>query len=172
MFDVDDFVQRCAAARPEGPGAVRAVVEATVADASAVTAAMEGRLGVDVLHRSDDLTVLSVVVPPGRRTLAHDHRMWAVVGVYSGQEDNHFYRRSGATLAESGGRSLRVGDALTMGDDAIHAIENPTSHEALGALHVYGGDLVGAAAERSMWTMPDFVEAPYDDVAVVGRALG
>jgi predicted metal-dependent enzyme (double-stranded beta helix superfamily) len=55
---------------------------------------------------------------------------------------------------------------LAMGDDTIHAIRNPLDHSALAAIHVYGGDLIGAA--RSMWTRPSYDEQPYDDTKVVG----
>jgi hypothetical protein len=53
-----------------------------------------------------------------------------------------------------------------MGDDTIHALQNPLGHESLAALHVYGGDLL--AASRSMWTRPDLTEEPYDDTKVLG----
>jgi predicted metal-dependent enzyme (double-stranded beta helix superfamily) len=122
---------------------------------------------VELLHRSDDLTVLSVVIPSGLPgTLPHDHRMWAVVGVYGGQEDNQFFRRAEPGLEQRGGRSIRAGEALAMGTDTVHAIRNPSTSSWLAALHVYGGDLVGA--ERSMWTPPDHEEQPYDEAAVLG----
>jgi predicted metal-dependent enzyme (double-stranded beta helix superfamily) len=54
---------------------------------------------------------------------------------------------------------------LDMG--TIHAICNPLARGATAAIHVYGGDLVGA--ERSMWTRPGYEEQPYDDTKVVGR---
>jgi predicted metal-dependent enzyme (double-stranded beta helix superfamily) len=132
-----------------------------------VSTALQAEPGVELLHRSDDLTVLSVVIAAGLpATLPHDHRMWAVVGIYGGQEDNQFFRRADGALVESGGRSLRASDTLAMGDDTIHAIHNPLDHSALAAIHVYGGDLI--AAERSMWTQPDLDEQPYDDTRVIG----
>jgi predicted metal-dependent enzyme (double-stranded beta helix superfamily) len=91
--------------------------------------------------------------------------MWALVGIYAGREDNQFYRRDGSSLVETGGRSLHVSDSILMGDDTIHAICNPLARGATAAIHVYGGDLVGAA--RSMWTRPDHIEEPYDDTKVV-----
>jgi predicted metal-dependent enzyme (double-stranded beta helix superfamily) len=122
------------------------------------------------LFRGPDLTILSVVVPAGaRRSLPHDHRMWALVGIYGGQEDNHFFRRTKGGLDESGGRSLRVSDTLAMGAETIHTIENPLERSALAALHVYGGDLMGAT--RSMWTVPDHEEQPYDDTKVLGAPI-
>src|SRR5205807_7502518 len=99
---------------------IREVLDRAIAEPDAVAGALRVKPGVDVLHRSPELTVLSVVVPAGlAATPAHDHRMWAVVGVYGGQEDNDFFRRADTGLVESGGRSLRVSDTLAMGDDTI-----------------------------------------------------
>lgn len=169
MFDVDVFVAECRAAlaEPTPMLAVKPILDRVVADPGALASALGAEPGAVVLHRSDDLTVLSIVVPSGSRpSVPHDHRMWAVVGVYAGQEDNQFYRREGAGLVESGGRSLRVSETLAMGDHTIHAIRNPLEHRALAAIHVYGGDLLGAA--RSMFPPPDFREHPFDDRAVIG----
>jgi predicted metal-dependent enzyme (double-stranded beta helix superfamily) len=167
VFDLDTFVADCVAARAGSDSmlAVKDILERVMAQPGAVAAAVQAGAGVEVLHRSDDLVIASVIVPAGLpATLPHDHRMWALVGVYGGQEDNRFFRRNGGRLAESGGRSLHAGDTLAMGDDTIHAICNPLGHESLAAIHVYGGDLL--AADRSMWT--DDGEAPYDDTVVIG----
>ena len=167
MFDLDGFVADCVAARRDSDSmlAVKDVLERAMATPAEVGEAVQAGLGVEVLHRSDDLVIASVIIPAGLPpTLPHDHRMWALVGVYGGQEDNRFFRRDAGGLAESGGRSLHAGDTLAMGDDTIHAIRNPLGHESLAAIHVYGGDLLGA--ERSMWT--DDGEAPYDDKVVIG----
>ncbi len=59
------------------------------------------------LHVSPELTVLKVVWAPGMTLKPHDHRMWASIGIYSGGEDNTFYRRTGTGLTESGGKELR-----------------------------------------------------------------
>ena len=89
----------------------------------------------------------------------HNHRMWATIGIYSGGEDNSFYRRAGDTLTASGGKSLRPGDAVLLGDDTIHAVTNPTSQFA-GAIHIYGGDFF--ATPRSEWRGEPYREQPYD----------
>jgi predicted metal-dependent enzyme (double-stranded beta helix superfamily) len=91
----------------------------------------------------------------------HDHRMWAAIGIYAGQEDNAFYRRDPGqpTLTESGGRCLSVGDAIVLGDDAVHAVRNPGG-QLTGAIHVYGGDFV--AQPRSQWGPGPRDERPYD----------
>jgi predicted metal-dependent enzyme (double-stranded beta helix superfamily) len=96
------------------------------------------------------------------RIYPHDHRMWAVIGIYAGQEDNAFYRRSRLdprALDESGGKQLAVGDVLVLGDDAIHAVTNPRA-SLTGAIHVYGGDFVNEP--RSQWGPGPVEERPYD----------
>jgi predicted metal-dependent enzyme (double-stranded beta helix superfamily) len=170
VFDVDAFVAQCQTALAESQPmlAIKEILDRAVADPDAVATALHAEPGVGVLHRNADLTVVSVVVPAGLpQSLPHDHRMWALVGIYGGQEDNQFFRRADSGLVESGGRSLRVSDTLAMGDDTIHAIHNPLDRSALAAIHVYGGDLIGA--ERSMWTRPNYDEEPYDETKVVGR---
>jgi predicted metal-dependent enzyme (double-stranded beta helix superfamily) len=170
VFDVDAFVAECQTSLAESQPmlAINEILERAVAQPDAVASALHAEPGVTVLHRDADLTVVSVVIPAGLPpSLPHDHRMWALVGIYGGQEDNQFFRRADRGLAESGGRSLRVSDTLAMGDDTIHAIRNPLDHGALAAIHVYGGDLIGA--ERSMWTRPGYDEQPYDDTTVIGR---
>jgi predicted metal-dependent enzyme (double-stranded beta helix superfamily) len=98
------------------------------------------------------------------RLMPHDHRMWAVIAVYQGTEDNQFFRRSsdgaeGAALVESNGRRLEAGDVLVLGESTIHAVANPGSM-VTGALHVYGGDFVNQP--RSQWGPGDGVERPFD----------
>jgi predicted metal-dependent enzyme (double-stranded beta helix superfamily) len=165
MFDVDALIADCrdAAAESESRRAVREVLLRTVDEADAVAAALkptEG--GLNILYRSPDLTVLDVVWAPGMRLYPHDHRMWAAIGIYAGQEDNTFYRRSGARnhqLTESGGKELRTGDVLLLGDDAIHAVANPLGR-LTAAIHVYGGDFVDQP--RSQWGPGSLEERPYD----------
>ena len=172
MFDLDAFIAECVAARAESEPrrAINEVLERAVSRPEDVTNALNAKPGVELLYRSDDLTLLSVVVPAGAPgSLPHDHRMWAAVGIYAGQEDNSFFRRGEERIEPSGGRSLAVSDTLLMGGDTIHAIKNPLSQSALAALHVYGGDLLGA--ERSMWTVPGFDEEPYDDARVLGAPI-
>lgn len=169
MFDVDGFVAECQTARAESPSmlAVQEVLNRALAKPDEVATALRAERGAAVLHRGDDLTILSIVVPSkSRQSLPHDHRMWAVVGVYEGREDNQFFRRSNRGLVESGRRSVGVSETLAMGDDTIHAVRNPLEHGALAALHVYGGDLIGA--DRSMWTSLTGDEEPYDDTRMMG----
>jgi predicted metal-dependent enzyme (double-stranded beta helix superfamily) len=167
MFDLDRFIADCRAAVAEDPShkLVREVVARAVAEPSAVMKAVgEPRFGgVEALYRADDLTILNVVWPPLFTIMPHEHRMWAVIGVYTGAEDNMFWRRKGkpgATRIEAAGaRSLRVGDAEPLGPDIVHSVTNPIE-KLTGAIHVYGGDFF--AVERSEWDPETLAERPFD----------
>jgi predicted metal-dependent enzyme (double-stranded beta helix superfamily) len=165
VFDVDQLIVDCqeAAAESAPRRAIREVLLRAVGDADQVAAGLRPTQGgLNILFRSPELTILDVVWAPGMRLYPHDHRMWAAIGIYAGQEDNTFYRRSSDRqhqLAESGGRELGTGEVLLLGDDAIHAVTNPLPR-LTAAIHVYGGDFVGQP--RSQWGPGPLEERPYD----------
>jgi len=108
------------------------------------------------LFSSEDLTVQRILWPAGTWTAPHDHRMWAVIGVYSGEELNRLYQRTSDGLQELRTCAVAQREVLALEADAIHMVENP--HRQLTAgLHVYGGDMIGG--ERSSWR-PDGREVP------------
>jgi predicted metal-dependent enzyme (double-stranded beta helix superfamily) len=165
MFDVDELIADCRAALAEDEPrrAVREVVERAVAaptDVGDVLRPTEG--GLTLLYNADDLTVLHVVWAPGMELFPHDHRMWAVIGIYAGQEDNAFFRRAAPGspfLTESGGKELKLSDTILLGDDVIHSVSNPLDR-LTAAIHVYGGDFVNQP--RSQWGPGPRNERPYD----------
>ena len=165
MFDVDALVVACreAAAEPEPHLAIRDVLARAVADPTSLADALPPtRAEITALHVSDEVTVLKVVWAPGMLLGPHDHRMWAAIGVYTGGEDNRFYRRHGDGLDgldDSGLRSLQPKDVCLLGDDVVHSVHNPTGEHA-GAIHVYGGDFF--ATPRSEWVGDPWRETPYD----------
>jgi predicted metal-dependent enzyme (double-stranded beta helix superfamily) len=103
--------------------------------------------------------VLKVVWAPGMDIRPHDHNTWASIGIYTGGEDNTFFRRSDEGLTQSGGTELRPKDVCLLGDDTIHRVHNPTAQHT-GAIHVYGGDFFGGA--RNEFDPETFEERPYD----------
>jgi predicted metal-dependent enzyme (double-stranded beta helix superfamily) len=165
MFDLDQFLADCREARGETEPrqAVRDVLRRALdrpTEVADVLRPTEG--GLDVLHHSPELTVIHVVWAPGMRIFPHDHRMWAAIAIYAGQEDNEFFRRTAPgepMLTRSGGASATEGEVLLLGDDAIHAVSNPTDR-LTGAIHVYGGDFVNQP--RSQWDAGPAEERPYD----------
>lgn len=163
MLNLDQFVADCRAAlghsTPEV--AVKEIVERAVASPSEVEAALgtprEGKIG--VLHHDRDLTILNVVWTPGMAVYPHDHRMWAVIALYGGREDNTFYRRSPEGLQVAGGKQLETGNVAVLGQAIIHSVANPL-REFTGAIHIYGGDFFGTP--RSEWDRDALQEQPFD----------
>jgi predicted metal-dependent enzyme (double-stranded beta helix superfamily) len=163
MFDPDQFVADCiqAIGEPEPRLAVKDVLERAVHHPSGVERTLPATQAELVpLHVSDDLTILKVVWAPGMSFRPHNHLMWAAIGLYGGQEDNTFYRRTGQGLIESGGRQLITGDVALLGDDTIHAVANPRA-TFTGAIHVYGGNIT-TRPRRSEWDQETGCEVDYD----------
>jgi predicted metal-dependent enzyme (double-stranded beta helix superfamily) len=167
MFDLDRFIADCRTAVREDAThkAAREVLVRAVADPSAVVAALgePQRAGVNPLYRSEDLTILNVIWGRRMTIMPHDHRMWAVIGVYTGREDNIFWRRlpgeAGGLIEAAGAKSLGERCAEPLGREIIHSVTNPLGR-LTGAIHVYGGDFYGA--ERTEWDPETLLERPYD----------
>lgn len=167
MYQIDDLIRELREARkPGADGAVEAAVRRAVSQGPLVADPTRFQ----VLHDEPGLAVLHVVVGAGFISPPHDHRTWAVIGVYSGQEDNSFYKLVGGTRAieAAGGRSVMEREILTLGTDAIHRIANPR-RDPLIALHVYGRNVL--KIERSAWDPITLRERPYvaktDNVVVM-----
>ena len=165
MFDLQEFIVSCkqSVGAPDGARRVLDLMRSVVGDAEGIKSALPGESGRAIrdlsLFRSSELFVLSATLYPHFKSPPHDHRMWAVIGIYEGQENNTFYRRSGKGLEEINRREIRAGEAVLLGPEVIHGIENPFGSSTLG-LHVYGGDVF--AAKRSMWDPRTGEELPYD----------
>ncbi len=164
MFDIDQLIEDCRTARleTEPRRAIKEVLGRVLSRADEVAEALPPtEAGFKLLHHADDLTIIEVVWAPGMSIHPHDHRMWAAIGIYAGQEDNAFFRRNGSadgTLVTSGGKRLAQGDVVVLGDDTIHGVTNPLTRPT-GAIHVYGGDFVNQP--RSQWGPGPQVEQPY-----------
>jgi len=160
-MDVETLVSECQRAITEVDArrCVHDVLDRALADASLCASLRGAAPGLTTLHNTAELTVLNVVWPPHIRLYAHDHRMWAAIGIYNGREDNAFYRRDGSHIVASGGKQLTDGDVLQLGADAVHAVHNPLGIYT-GAIHVYGGDFFGVP--RSQWDDDTGEEKPFD----------
>lgn len=170
MFDLDQFVADCRAATTQAAAekAAREVLARVFANPAAVMKAIGEPTvaGVKPIYCGEDVTIYNVVWAPLMTILPHDHRTWAVIGIYTGAEDNVYWRRirtdsSDRRIEAAGARSLRTGDVEPLGRDIIHSVINPMPR-LTGAIHVYGGDF-GAIA-RSEWDPETLAERPYDHV--------
>ena len=169
-FDVELFVADCravAARAPTGAGGIeremQELVAETVSDPAAVASAFgePEHAGLVVLHRAPDLTVINFAWAPWMCFKPHNHCMWSVVGIYSGREDNMFWRRRDATIEAAGARTLGARDVTLLGRDIIHSVVNPIGRMTR-AIHVYGGDFFAPPEERSEWDPETLVERPWD----------
>ena len=171
MFSTERFIEDCRAALGEtnAQAAIRELVARAVSEPGQVLRALgePAQAGVNTLYKADDLTILSLCWGPGMVFKPHDHRMWAVIGIYSGREENCFFRRDGAGLKRHGTQQLNEKDTVALGASIIHAVTNPLDR-ITAALHVYGGDFF--ATPRSEWDPQSFRELPYD-VAATLRAF-
>jgi predicted metal-dependent enzyme (double-stranded beta helix superfamily) len=162
MFELDQFVADCRTAlQADMPQkAVQEVVRRGVSMPGEILRAIgePQRAEMQTLYRSDDLTILNVIWAPWMNLLPHNHQMWAIIGLYTGREDNIFWRRvpgSNGLVEAAGARALREKDAEPLGRDIIHSVSNPIP-KLTGALHVYGGDFFGVP--RSEWDAETLLE--------------
>ncbi len=165
MFHKDRFVEDCKLAVGEGQKALRELVEAAVADPSGIVSELgePTKAGVYPLYNAPDLTVINFVWAPYMTLLPHNHNMFAVIGIYSGREDNIFWRRidNGPGIEAAGAESLGAGQVATLGRDIIHSVANPIA-KWTSAIHVYGGDFFNPPDPRSQWDHEILVEQPWD----------
>ncbi len=174
MFDLGEFIADCrvALAADRSHRLVREVVTRAVSDPAAVLRGLgePRRAQLQKLYAAPDLTILNVIWAPTMTIMPHDHRMWAVVGMYTGREDNIFWRRVKGDpcrrVEAAGARALCVGDAEPLGPSVIHSVTNPIPR-LTGAIHVYGGDFFGA--ERSEWDPETLREERFDAERAVRR---
>ena len=167
MFDKEQFIADCRAALDGDRSArnVRDIVGRAVSDPAGMMRGLgePEKGGYDVLLRSDDLTVIHVLWPVGQIVMPHNHGLWAVIGVYTGREDNILWRRlpdeANGAVEAAGAKTLGASDTIAFGADVIHSVVNPVPR-VTGAIHVYGGDFF--AVSRSEWDPDSLHEKPYD----------
>lgn len=154
-FDKDQFIADCLTAVQSGERAhaqVRELVERAVAHPAAIEREVrpwsESPM-MTIWHRSEEFTALHIVWPPEVDLYAHDHNMWAVIGLYGGREDNSFYRRrEDGRIEPNTGKTLLAKDVVALGDEVVHSVANPT-REWTAAIHCYGGEFF--TTPRTMW---------------------
>jgi predicted metal-dependent enzyme (double-stranded beta helix superfamily) len=163
MFDKEGFVEACRAAvkSSDAHAAIRELVERAVSEPGEIVRVLgePKRAGVNRIYVADDLTILNLCWGPGMVFKPHDHRMWAVIGIYAGREENFFYRRTEQGLVKRGMKELNVNDTAPLGAAVIHSVTNPLD-QVTAAIHVYGGNFFNTP--RSEWDPETLEEHPYD----------
>jgi predicted metal-dependent enzyme (double-stranded beta helix superfamily) len=162
-MELERFIADCRAAHAADRShkAVREVVARAVSEPGEVLKMVGApkRGEVQKIYHSPELTILNVIWAPYMTIYPHNHRMWAVIGVYTGREDNIFWKRVGNKVEAAAAQALSQREAVPLGQDIIHSVTNPIPR-LTGAIHVYGGDFF--AMERSEWDPETLVEGRYD----------
>jgi len=154
----DGFVARCIACVAAGGGAediARLTRLALVSQREQPDA--WGRR--EILHVTDNLMIVDLVLPPFATSAIHEHGTWAVVGISHGCEVDELLRERDGALEPTSREVLRSGDTLALAADCIHFIANPDAQPARG-LHVYGRNL--GQVLRRMWHPATAAPQPMD----------
>jgi predicted metal-dependent enzyme (double-stranded beta helix superfamily) len=122
--------------------------------------------GLELLYRSNSMTIFNATWTPQMNLMPHNHRMWANIGIYTGREDNILWRET-SRLEAFGARALFAGDAVALPVDVIHSVTNPLPRFT-GGIHIYGGDFFDTA--RSQWNPETLAREPSDG-AIIRQAF-
>lgn len=162
-FDLDKFIQqlRGAALEPEAKTRVRELMRDAFLDPEAIRTAMPVYENDDeVLFEDDSVSIWFVRFPPGTQVPPHDHQTTAIIGVYEGAEDNHFYLREPNRLVHKSSRRVGPGDVIALKPDGIHSVEAADGRQCCG-IHVYLAALT--TIERSLFDWDSGVACRYTD---------
>lgn len=173
-FDLDQFISACKKAVREHPpqAAINEILARALSDRASILSALKEpkRAEMQKLYQASDLTILNVIWAPWMTLLPHNHNLWAVIGIYTGREDNIFWRRlpgdAARKLEASGAKALCEKDTVQLGQDIIHSVTNPIGR-LTGAIHIYGGDFFGVP--RSEWDAETLAEQPCDGDKMLRR---
>ena len=162
-MDIERFIADCVAANDEADAqaAVNEVLARAVSTPAAVLAALgePDKAGLNVLLSSPTLTIFAATWTPQMNLMPHNHLMWANIGIYTGREDNIFWKRTADGIRAYGANALRAKDTAMLGEDAVHSVTNPLQRFT-GGIHIYGGDFFGTT--RSQWD-PETLEEESSD---------
>jgi predicted metal-dependent enzyme (double-stranded beta helix superfamily) len=168
-MDIDRFVEECVTANREivAQAAVNDVLARAVSNPGSVLAALGEpvRAGLNVLLRSPTLTIFAATWTPQMNLMPHDHLMWANIGIYTGREDNIFWRRAADGIEAFGAAALFETDTAMLPVDAVHSVTNPLMRFT-GGIHIYGGDFFNKT--RSQWDPETLEEQPSDGAVIRG----
>lgn len=166
-MDVDRFVEDCVIANQESDAqaAVKEVLARAVSTPNAVLAALgePDKAGLNVLLSSPTLTIFAATWTPQMNLMPHNHLMWANIGIYTGREDNIFWKRTADGIKAFGAEALFARDAASLPKDAVHSVTNPLLRFT-GGIHIYGGDFFNTA--RSQWDPESLEEEPSDGAVI------
>ena len=118
-----------------------------------------------LIFANEKLTIVHIRLSPNVHFPPHNHGMRALIGIWSGQETNIFYRSEGTGVKKTGEHTYAAGEVITIDANAIHSVAN-TGEKRSAALHIYCGDLIHQ--DRKIWHHYKDVSVPYSDETYFG----
>jgi len=168
-MDIERFVNDCVIANSDSDpqAAVKDVLARAVSNPNAVLAALgePSEAGINIIHRSETLTIFNATWTPQMNLMPHNHLMWANIGIYTGREDNIMWKQADNHIEAFEAKALFAGDAAALPVDAIHSVTNPLLRFT-GGIHIYGGDFFDTT--RSQWDPETLDEEPSDGDVIRG----
>lgn len=166
-MDIQRFVEDCLAANheKEAQAAVSEVLAKAVSAPNKVLAAVGEpvKAGLTVFLKSPELTIFAASWTPQMNLMPHNHLMWASIGIYTGREDNIFWKKTSDGIKAYRAEALFRKDTALLPDDALHSVTNPLLRFT-GGIHIYGGDFFGTT--RSQWNPETLEEEPSDGAVI------
>jgi predicted metal-dependent enzyme (double-stranded beta helix superfamily) len=163
MFNKEIFIAQCKelAKQDDGHKRIKALLEDALKNPDGVITELgkPTSAGFEVLYAANNLSIINFVWAPGMELHAHNHNLWAVIGIYIGAEENTFYVRDDATIVKKNRKDITIGNVIMLGREVIHSVKN-TTNKFTGGIHIYGGDF--SNIERSQWDENYFTESAYD----------
>ncbi len=166
-MDINRFVEDCVTANKDSQAqaAVKEVLAKAVSTPNAVINALgePNKAGLNVLLRSPTLTIFAATWTPQMNLMPHNHLMWANIGIYTGREDNIFWKRSAKGISAYSAAALFAKDAVSLPNNIVHSVTNPLLRFT-GGIHIYGGDFFHTT--RSQWDPETLKEGPSDGAVI------
>ena len=153
LFELDRFIHelRQAAVTPRAEATVERIMRSAFRHPDAIRNAMSGYEGEDeLLFEDETVSVWYCGFDPDRHVPPHNHRTTAIIGVYRGEEINHFYQPGDGTLVRTASRELIPGSVLRMSPTAIHSVETAGDDWSYG-IHVYLAPLTTISRSLFDW---------------------
>jgi predicted metal-dependent enzyme (double-stranded beta helix superfamily) len=163
MFNIDTFIEQCKelALNDDGHKQIKNLLVDVLKDPDSIMTELGNptEAGFDVLYAADNLSILNFIWAPGMELHAHNHNLWAVIGIYTGNEENTFYVKRDDTIVKQNSKNVTAGNVVMLGREVIHSVKNVTK-KFTGGIHIYGGDFINI--KRSQWDNSSAKESAYD----------
>ena len=160
-FFFDQFVieARAAVASDKPTQAIRLLMQKTLKSKEALVDnnPLEKNADEIMLFEDDTVSVWICRFDPYTVVPPHEHKMNAFIGVFKGQEKNHFFKNDANGLKYQSTQITDAGQMTSIGTDGLHAVV-AEGEEDCYSLHVYTGPLSKVKRSLFDWNTGEAIE--------------